>query len=281
MQKREVALMATVSLILGIVGVLLSCVVVGIIPSIIGLILGIMALKKGTLKKKTAVCGIGFSSVGIVLFVIIMVLAVNSDGFKQGYEDAISAEETNKELQSEIEETVEAHEIAETEESAISTESERKEDGEIETEAETEAETETETEPIKKSDELTIGSSFESGGLKISIDSADLNFSDFDNSYGLYDLPSGMKYISVSFTFENTGKSDEYVSIYDFDCYADNSSCEQQFLPDDSDFINTNLSSGRNISFRTYYAVPIDSQSIELEYETSVWTGKKAIIKLQ
>lgn len=281
MQKREVALMATVSLILGIVGVLLSCVVVGIIPSIIGLILGIMALKKGTLKKKTAVCGISFSSVGIVLFVIIMVLAVNSDGFKQGYEDAISAEETNKELQSEIEETVEAHEIAETEESAISTESERKEDGEIETEAETEAETETETEPIKKSDELTIGSSFESGGLKISIDSADLNFSDFDNSYGLYDLPSGMKYISVSFTFENTGKSDEYVSIYDFDCYADNSSCEQQFLPDDSDFINTNLSSGRNISFRTYYAVPIDSQSIELEYETSVWTGKKAIIKLQ
>lgn len=275
MQKREVALMATVSLILGIVGVLLSCVVVGIIPSIIGLILGIMALKKGTLKKKTAVCGIGFSSVGIALFVIIMVLAVNSDGFKQGYEDAISAEETNKELQSEIEETVEAHEIAETEESAISTESERKEDSEIETEAETEAE------PIKKSDELTIGSSFESGGLKISIDSADLNFSDFDNSYGLYDLPSGMKYISVSFTFENTGKSDEYVSIYDFDCYADNSSCEQQFLPDDSDFINTNLSSGRNISFRTYYAVPIDSQSIELEYETSVWTGKKAIIKLQ
>ena len=90
-----------------------------------------------------------------------------------------------------------------------------------------------------------------------------------------------MKYISVSFTFENTGKSDEYVSIYDFDCYADNSSCEQQFLPDDSDFINTNLSSGRNISFRTYYAVPIDSQSIELEYETSVWAGKKAIIKLQ
>lgn len=261
--------MATVSLILGIVGVLLSCIVVGIIPSIIGLILGIMALKKGTLKKKTAVCGISFSSIGIVLFLIIMVLAVNSDGFKQGYEDAISAEETNEELQSEIKETVETQETTESEE--------------ITKPVETEPETETETEPetTKKSDELTIGSSFESGGLKISIDSADLNFSDFDNSYGLYDLPSGMKYISVSFTFENTGKSDEYVSIYDFDCYADNSSCEQQFLPDDSDFINTNLSSGRNISFRTYYAVPIDSQSIELEYETSMWTGKKAIIKLQ
>lgn len=272
-QKREVALMATVSLILGIVGVLLSCIVVGIIPSIIGLILGIMALKKGTLKKKTAVCGISFSSIGIVLFLIIMVLAVNSDGFKQGYEDAISAEETNEELQSEIKETVETQETTESEEITKP----------VETEPETEPETETETEPetTKKSDELTIGSSFESGGLKISIDSADLNFSDFDNSYGLYDLPSGMKYISVSFTFENTGKSDEYVSIYDFDCYADNSSCEQQFLPDDSDFINTNLSSGRNISFRTYYAVPIDSQSIELEYETSMWTGKKAIIKLQ
>lgn len=267
--------MATVSLILGIVGVLLSCIVVGIIPSIIGLILGIVALKKGTLKKKTAVCGISFSSIGIVLFVIIIVLAVNSDGFKQGYEDAISAEETNEELQSEIEETVETQETTESEEitKPVGTETEP--------ETETETETEKESETAKKSDELTIGSSFESGGLKISIDSADLNFSDFDNSYGLYDLPSGMKYISVSFTFENTGKSDEYVSIYDFDCYADNSSCEQQFLPDDSDFINTNLSSGRNISFRTYYAVPIDSQSIELEYETSMWTGKKAIIKLQ
>ena len=73
----------------------------------------------------------------------------------------------------------------------------------------------------------------------------------------------------------------KYVSIYDFDCYADNTICEQKYGLDDCDFINTNLSSGRNVTFKTYYSVPVDAQSIELEYETNVWTNEKAIIKLQ
>ena len=45
--------------------------------------------------------------------------------------------------------------------------------------------------------------------------------------------------------------------------------------------MNTNLSSGRNVSFKTYYAVPVNANSIELEYETNAWTSEKVIIKLQ
>lgn len=132
-----------------------------------------------------------------------------------------------------------------------------------------------------ENESLTIGSSFEKNGLKITVNDADLGFTDYEDEYGLYKPKDGTKYIMVSFTFENNGDSDAYVSIYDFNCYADNTACEQAYLPDGSDFINANISSGRNISFQTYYTVPIDAQSIELEYETSIWTGEKAIIKLQ
>lgn len=129
--------------------------------------------------------------------------------------------------------------------------------------------------------ELTVGSSFEKNGLKITVNDANLGYQGYDNEYGLYDLPAGMRYIMVSFTFENNGSDDAYVSIYDFNCYADNTSCEQAYFSDGSDFMNTNLSSGRNISFQTYYKVPDNAATIELEYETDFWTGEKAVIKLQ
>ena len=128
---------------------------------------------------------------------------------------------------------------------------------------------------------LTVGSSFEKDGLVITINDADLNFTNYDDEFNMFDPADGMKYIMADFSFENKGKSDAYVSIYDFKCYADNNSCEQAYLPDDSNFINVNLSSGRNVSFRTYYEVPVDCDSIELEYETNIWTDKKVLIKLK
>lgn len=133
----------------------------------------------------------------------------------------------------------------------------------------------------EKGNEVEVGGTFEKDGLKITINNADIEFTDYNDEYSVYAPADGMKYIMVSFTFENTGNSDQYVSIYDFDCYADNTACEQAYLPDESDFINANLSPGRNISFQTYYSVPVDAQSIELEYETNIWTGEKAIIKIQ
>lgn len=158
-------------------------------------------------------------------------------------------------------------------------EAESKENGKIE-EAEIDDKKE-EQEEENRNSELKVGDSFEKRGLKITINDASLEYSDYSDEYNMYAPADGMKYIMASFTFENTGNSDAYVSIYDFNCYADNTSCEQVYLPDDSDFTNTNLSSGRNISFQTYYSVPIDAQSIELEYETNIWSGEKAVIKLQ
>lgn len=128
---------------------------------------------------------------------------------------------------------------------------------------------------------IAVGDSFEKDGLKITVNEASTDFQDYDNEYGWNTPKDGMKYVMVSFTFENNGDSDAYVSIYDFDCYADNTTCEQQYGLDDNDFVNANLSPKRNVSFKTYYAVPVDSESIELEYETNAWTSEKVIIKVQ
>ena len=137
-------------------------------------------------------------------------------------------------------------------------------------------------ENVQDNNYVSVGSSFDAGDLKITVTESDLNFTSYDDEFDMYTPADGMKYIMVGFTFENTSDSGEsYVSIYDFTCYADNTTCEQAYLPDGSDFVNTNLSSGRNVSFRTYYEVPVDCQSIELEYTGLVFGDDAPIIKIQ
>lgn len=124
------------------------------------------------------------------------------------------------------------------------------------------------------------GEYFEVEGLKVTITSADTEFTDYEDEYGLYALEEGKKYIKVSFIYENNDDSDKYVSIYDYDCYADGTLCEQTYYFG-GDFINANLSTGRNVSFDTYYVVPSNAGQIELEYTTNVWTDEKVIVKIQ
>lgn len=115
-----------------------------------------------------------------------------------------------------------------------------------------------------ESEQFTIGSSFEANNFRITIDDVNLDFKDYHDAY----TPAeGMKYITVSFTFENIGDSDNYVSIYDFECYADEFLAEQCYYFS-NDFINTNLSPERKVSFSTCYIIPSNAESIELEYKS-------------
>lgn len=127
---------------------------------------------------------------------------------------------------------------------------------------------------------IKAGDSFEVDGLKITVNSCNLNYTDYEDEYGWYAPEDGMKYISVSFTYENNDDTDKYASIYDYDCYADGTLCEETYYFS-GDFINANLSSGRNVSFETFYVIPEDAQKIELEYTENVWTSEKVIITLQ
>ena len=133
---------------------------------------------------------------------------------------------------------------------------------------------------VQTDNKISVGDVFEANGLKVTINDICTDYTDYDNAYGLYSPKEGYKYVSVSFKYENTGKSDAYVSIYDYDCYADGTLCEQSYYFD-TDFINANLSSGRNVSFTTYYEVPINAEEIELEYTANIWTNEKVIITIQ
>ena len=146
----------------------------------------------------------------------------------------------------------------------------------------TKEKTETSTvEEPPKDDAVLVGGSFEDKGLKFTVNDATIDYQ-FEDKYDMYKLEDGFVYLLVDFTFENTGDGDKYVSIYDFKCYADNSACEQEYVTSETgDFINTNLSSGRNISFKTLYAVPADAESIELEYEADVWSDEKVLVKIK
>ncbi len=120
-----------------------------------------------------------------------------------------------------------------------------------------------------------VGDTYDNDGLKITYDEYNSDYTDYEEYFAPSD---GNKYIAATFTYENTGDSDEYVDIYEFTCYADNSNAEQVYIGDDP-FINTNLSSGRNVSFTVFFEVPKDAKTIELEYSPSFWTDEKVIFE--
>lgn len=118
-----------------------------------------------------------------------------------------------------------------------------------------------------------VGDTLKAGGLKITFVSAE-EWYDYDQYYGPTD---GNKIIRIKIDVTNEGSSDAYLSAYDFSCYADNKPAEEYIWADD-DYSGDTLSSGRNDSGYLYYEIPVNAESIELEYETDYWTDKKAII---
>lgn len=243
MEEKKISGLGVASLVLGIIGMLLSCLFVGIFPSIIGLILAIVGMTNKKSKHGTCIAGLVCSVIGIGIF-LIMLLFVGLE----------SDEETVKKVENNSTES-----IIEEEKSDI-------------------VEEETENVEVEEKNYFTVGESFEVDGLVVTINALNNNFTDYEDPYGFNELESGKKYISAAFTFENNGKSDKYVSIYDFDCYADGTACEQSYAFG-GDFINTTLSSGRNASFETYYVVPVDCEVIELEYNVNMFTNEKVLIR--
>lgn len=237
------------SMVLGIISILTACIAFGIVPGIIGLILAIIALCQKDRKHGTAIAGLVCSVIGIVIFAIV-VLFVNgvSDSNKEstGKQTSVSATTESSAAVSEI-----------TPESKVE-----------------EAE-------VPSGTVISPGYTFDADGLQVTINDFDLDYTDYEDEYGWNAPADGTKYIMIDVSYQNNSKDDKYVSIYDFQCYADNTDCEQNYSVVDSSSLNANLSSGRNTSYKIAFVVPKDAQSIELEYETSFWTGNKEVIKLQ
>ena len=62
------------SLVIGIIGMLLSCIAIGIFPSVVGVILAIIALNQKGKGRGTAIAGLTCSIIGIVIFLICLLV---------------------------------------------------------------------------------------------------------------------------------------------------------------------------------------------------------------
>lgn len=93
--------------------------------------------------------------------------------------------------------------------------------------------------------------------------------------YSQYFPPKdGYKFIKLSLEVENIGGSGAYISTFEFKCYADGLAMDDKY---ESDSISATLSAGRKAIGGVYFEVPVDAESIEVEYETNIWSDAKAI----
>ena len=122
-------------------------------------------------------------------------------------------------------------------------------------------------------EEYNVGEIYEDDYIAIKYVSLNDNFT----GYSQYaDIKSGYKVIKAEFEFENLSSTDQYVSSFEFDCYADGYDCEDFYSVDDSGFSAT-LSAGKKTKGSVYFQVPKDAAEIDIEYTLDVWTSGKVI----
>lgn len=118
---------------------------------------------------------------------------------------------------------------------------------------------------------LSIGEYADSSSMKVTYLDCYL-----DSSENQFIVPKeGCHYVTCEFEFENKKNSDQFVSYYDFDCFADGISCSATYFRDDG--INATLSPGRKAKGTVTFEVPDNATVVEVEYLTNFWTSNRVI----
>lgn len=113
----------------------------------------------------------------------------------------------------------------------------------------------------------------ETDSLKISY----LSCGEYKSDNQFVQPKNGNKFIFCEFEFENISDSDKLASYLDFNCFADNSSCDPSYFGDDN--LSATISSGRKAKGKVYFEVPVNAKDIELEYDSN-WLKSEKIIFL-
>ncbi len=117
-----------------------------------------------------------------------------------------------------------------------------------------------------------VGDIIDANGLNITYISAEKWES--DNMFLQPD--DGYVYIRLKLSAENKSTVDRYISSFEFECYADGKKESAAYVGDNT-LEGGTVSVGRRTEGYIYFTVPANAKSIEVEYETSFWTDKKAI----
>lgn len=118
---------------------------------------------------------------------------------------------------------------------------------------------------------LEVGQTAESKQLKITYLSCYE-----DQSGNTFIVPKdGFRYVTCEFEFENLANSDQSISVFSFDCYADGVNCDAVFFRDDN--ISATLSSGRKAKGTATFEVPVSASVVEVEYLSNFWTSNRVV----
>lgn len=116
-----------------------------------------------------------------------------------------------------------------------------------------------------------VGDVVESSRLKITYISCE----EYKSKNSFIQPKDGYHFITCTFEFENVGSSDEAITVFAFDCFADGESCEGDYSRDD--VISATLSAGRKAKGTVTFEVPIDATVVEVEYLSNIWTSNRVV----
>lgn len=251
-KKRQGTGMAAMSLVFGIVGMVLGCLVIGIVPAIISFILAIIVLSKGKPGKGMAIAGVITSVIGIMIFILIIVGVAGNKDFKDGIKDGYSkaAEETS--VVSKKEDSAQIESIKETKEAESQTEAEEK-------------------------SEFTVGDTVEADkGLTITI----LAAAEYTSENQFIQPADGKIFYKIDIEMENTSDKDTTVSsMIGFEAYEDGYAINQTYASGVENGLDGSLAAGKKIKGSLVYEINKDWKELEVQYKPNVWLDKKVIIK--
>lgn len=237
--------MAILALILGIVGLLLSCIAIGIVPCVIALILAILVLKGNKPGRGLAVGGLVTSIIGIVIFVVIMI--------------GVSGSDDNKEPS-----------LVKTEaSSSIETE---------ETEAVTEEETEETTEEEKTS--FGVGETAEMNDIQVTLVGYEESSGSEYNKPS-----DGNVFLLLNFDIANNSDKELSISsMMSFEAYADDYTLNYSIgalmaKPDETQLDGT-IAPGKKMNGWIGYEVPADWKNMEIHFTDNVWSDNKFVFEI-
>ena len=128
--------------------------------------------------------------------------------------------------------------------------------------------TETATEE-KVNEPFEVGDTVETEDLRITFLKAEPYTDEYDEP------AKGHEFYKFEFEFVNISDSDQYVSSWDFNCYADGYDMESAYSSEDKD------SAGKKTKGVVCFEIPKDAKDISLEYETNYWSESKVCFEVK
>lgn len=120
-----------------------------------------------------------------------------------------------------------------------------------------------------------VGDVIETKKLRISYNKAD----EYKSDNMFLQPEEGKKYAYIELEVENLSDSDQSISYFSFECYADGVACDSFYGMEDA--LSATLSAGRKAKGTIAFEVPIDAQIVEFEFEDNFWTDEKIIFKYE